>query len=247
MRVAVAGGTGVVGRYTVEALTSHGHEPVVLARSRGVDMTTGRGLYEAMAGVEAVIDVSNVPTLNRVKAREFFDTATRHLLEASAQASVRHHVLLSIVGVDLVDTGYYAAKVHQEQLVRNGPVPYTILRATQFHEFPRQLLGRSPGPVGLIPRMRVQTVAAAEVGEKLSELAVGTPAGGTVEIAGPEVHDLVALARRIAARNGHPWFVLPVPVPGAAGKAMRAGALLPTGPATIGRMTFDEWLGQTRF
>lgn len=247
MRVAVAGGTGLVGSHTVDALVRHGHEPVVLARSRGIDLTTGRGLYEAMAGVEAVVDVSNVATLDRSKALEFFEAETKHLLEAGARGSVRHHVLLSIVGVDLVHTGYYAGKVRQEELVRSGPVPYTILRATQFHEFAQQLLGRGRGPVGLIPRMRVQPVAAAEVGEKLAELAVGTPAGGTVEMAGPEVLELVPLARRVAARTGHPRFVLPVPVPGAAGKAMREGALLPTGPATIGRTTFDEWIAQARF
>jgi uncharacterized protein YbjT (DUF2867 family) len=242
MRVAVAGGTGVVGAHTVEALARHGHEPVVLARSRGVDLTTGRGLDEALAGVQAVVDASNIATLNRAKAREFFDAATTHLLEAGARAGVGHHVLLSIVGVDRVDTGYYAAKVHQEELVRRGAVPYTILRATQFHEFAGQLLRRSRGPVGLVPRMRVQPVAAADVGEHLAGLAVGDPAGATLEMAGPEVHDLVPLARRVAARIGHPRFVLPVPVPGAAGRAMAHGALLPRGPATIGPTTFDGWL-----
>lgn len=244
MRVAVAGGTGVVGAHTVEALTHAGHEPVVLARSRGVDLTTGAGLDGALAGVDAVIDVSNRPTLNRRKALEFFTTATARLLEAGARVSVRHHVVLSIVGVDRVDTGYYAGKVRQEELVRNGPVPFTVLRATQFHEFAEQMLARGRGPVGLVPRMRVQPVAAAEVGEQLARVATGPATGSTVEMAGPEVHELVRLARRVAARDGRPRLVLPVPVPGAAGRAMATGALLPTGPATLGTVTFDDWLAE---
>src|SRR5215210_4752095 len=142
MRIAVAGGTGVVGAYVVEALGRRGHEPVVLARSRGVDVVSGDGVATALRDVEAVVDVTNRVTLNRRKARDFFSTTTRRLLEAERSAGVRHHVVLSIVGVDRVDTGYYAAKLAQEELVRGDAVPFTILRATQFHEFPGQLLRR---------------------------------------------------------------------------------------------------------
>jgi uncharacterized protein YbjT (DUF2867 family) len=255
MRVAVAGGTGVVGAHTVQALARNGHEPVVLSRSRGVDVTTGSGLDQALTGVGAVVDVTNVSAFTRRASVAFFDDGTRHLLDAGERAGVRHHVALSIVGVDRVDSGYYAGKRRQEELVRSGPLPWTVLRATQFHEFAGQLLARVRGPLGLVPRMRVQPVAAAEVGARLAALATAPPGGLAPELAGPEVHELVDLARRVAARTGRRRWVVAVRVPGSAGRAMAAGALLPTGaavpdgeapttsgPVTLGTVTFDEWL-----
>jgi uncharacterized protein YbjT (DUF2867 family) len=242
MRVAVAGGTGVAGSHTVEALSRAGHDPVVLTRSTGVDLVTGIGLEAALDGVEAVVDASNVTTLSRRRSTEFFTTATRHLLEAGRRASVRHHVVLSIVGIDRVDFGYYEGKRRQEALVRDAGVPFTILRATQFHEFPGQLLARIRGPVAVVPRMLVQPVAASEVGGRLAELAVAPPLGDAPELAGPEVHRVEDMARQVAARRGRPRRVLSVPVPGAVGRGMAGGALLPQGEATLGSVTFTEWL-----
>ena len=242
MRVAVAGGTGVVGKYAVSALESDGHEPVVIARSRGVDVTTGDGLEDALAGVTAVIDVTNVQTLNRAKATDFFTTATRNLVTAGSRAGVRHHVLISIVGVDRVPTGYYRAKVAQEDALAGGDVPFTVLRATQFHEFPGQVLERLRGPIAPLPRMRMQPVAAQEVGVELARLAAAAPEGSTVEMAGPEVHELPDLARRVLAAHGHRRWVVGVRMPGAAGRGMAGGALLPTGPATLGTLRFADWL-----
>jgi uncharacterized protein YbjT (DUF2867 family) len=150
MRIAVAGGTGLVGGHVVDALRSAEHEPVVLARSRGIDITTGMGLAEALVGVDAVIDVSNVTTTRRRTSVGFFTAGTENLLAAGQRAGVRHHVTLSIVGVDRVGFGYYEGKRAQEKLVLNSPVPGSVLRATQFHEFPGQLLARArptgPGP-----------------------------------------------------------------------------------------------------
>ena len=245
MRVAVAGGTGVVGSHVVEALRRRGHEPLVMARSRGVDLVSGAGLTGALEAVDAVIDVLNQQTLSRRKARAFFTTTTERLLSAGQAAGVRHHVVLSIVGIDRVDTGYYAAKLAQEQLVRSGGVPFTILRATQFHEFPGQVLSQQRGPVAFVPRMRIQPVAAVEVGGRLAELAAGQPLGEITELAGPEVHDIVDLARRVAAHPGpgeRRRRVVGVRLPGTAGRAMAAGALIPSGPATTGVVTFAEWL-----
>jgi uncharacterized protein YbjT (DUF2867 family) len=242
MRVAVAGGTGVVGSHAVAALKQVGHETVVLARSTGVDLRTGDGLDAALEGVETVVDCSNVTTLSRRTSAEFFTTATRHLLEAGERAGVRHHVVLSIVGIDDVDFGYYEGKRRQEELVRSGSLPFTVLRATQFHEFPGQLLERGRGPVGVIPRMLVQPVAAAEVGERLAEIAAGPALGAAPEMAGPEVHELVPLARQVAERRGSPRRVVGVPVPGKVGKAMAGGGLLPRGEPTLGKVTFAEWL-----
>jgi uncharacterized protein YbjT (DUF2867 family) len=243
MRVAVAGGTGVVGGHVVASLERRGHEAVVLSRSRGVDLLTGRGLDEALTATDAVVDVSNVTTLNRRTAVDFFSRSAARLSEAEVRAGVRHHVVLSIVGVDRVDSGYYAGKLAQEAAVRDGPVPFTILRATQFHEFAAQVLDRTRGPVALVPRMRVQPVAAVEVGERLAALAEAPLAGGYVpELAGPEVHDLGRLARRVARARRRRRLVVTVPVPGAAGRAMSGGALLPRGETTLGTLTFDDWL-----
>ena len=241
-RIAVAGGTGVVGRHVVEALRRSGHEPVVLARSTGVDVTTGRGLAEALAGATAVVDVTNRETLRRKAAGAIFEAATRHLLEASRTAGVGHLVVLSIVGVDRVPSGYYAAKLRQEEHALGGNVPATVLRATQFHEFAGQILERSTvGPVAPVPRMRVQPVAAREVGEVLAELATGPPLGGRTELAGPEQHDLVDMARRVVAARGGPR-VLPVRLPGKAWSAMSGSGLLPGPDARLGAQTFTQWL-----
>jgi uncharacterized protein YbjT (DUF2867 family) len=242
MRIAVAGGTGVAGSRTVQALSRAGHEPVVLSRSTGVDLTRGMGLEEALAGVEVVVDASNVVTLGRRRSSQFFTAVTRHLLDAGARAGVRHHVVLSIVGIDRVDSGYYEGKRRQEQLVRDAEVPSTILRATQFHEFADQLLARGRGPAAFLPRMRVQPVAAVDVGNRLAELAGGDPLGDAPELAGPEVLELVDMGRQVARRRGRPRWVLGIPVPGSVGRAMAGGALLPRGEATLAATTFAEWL-----
>lgn len=239
MRIAVAGGTGVVGRHVVEVARERGHEVVVLSRSEGVDLTTGAGLIDRLAGVDAVIDTSNRPVQKRAEAEAFFRAVTRHLLEAERRARVGHHVVLSIVGIDGVDSGYYAGKRLQERVVAEGEVPWTVLRATQFHEFAEQVLQFARiGPFSLVPRMTSQPVAAREVAEALVDAEEAGPAGRSPDLAGPEVHQMVDLARRVA----HGRRVVPVPLPGAAGRAMRSGALLPTGPGPRGRITFDAWL-----
>lgn len=243
MRIAVAGGTGLVGGLLVEELRAGGHDPVVLARSTGVDITTGAGLEAALDGADAVVDVSNVATTRRGPAETFFTAGTRHLLEAEQRAGVGHHVVLSIVGVDRLDQGYYAAKRAQERLALDGGVPATVLRATQFHEFAGQLLERMPGPVALVPRMRVQPIAAREVAAALAALVGEAPAGMAPELAGPEVHEFADLVRRLLTARGSRRPVLPVRLPGRAGRLAAEGALLPTGPGPRGRETFDEWLG----
>ena len=242
MRIAVAGGTGVVGRHLVAALEAEGCEPVVLARSAGVDLTSGEGLDRALEGADGVVDVSNVATSRRGPAEAFFAAATGHLLDSVRRAGVRHLVVLSIVGVDRVDYGYYFGKRLQERLVGEGGVPSTVLRATQFHEFAGQLLERVPGPLALVPRMRTQPVAAREVAQALAGLVTGPPFGTAPELAGPEEHDLVDLTRRYLRATGGKRPVVPLKLPGRAGRQMAGGALLPAGPGARGRETFDEWL-----
>lgn len=242
MRIAVAGGTGLVGSYVVEALRAAGHDPVVLARSHGVDLVTGQGLDSALVGAEAVIDVSNVETTSRAKSAKFFEVATTHLLDAGLRAGVGHHVVLSIVGVDRVDLGYYEGKRRQEMLVGASALPTSILRATQFHEFADQLLAQVPGPVAVVPRMRTQPIAAREVAEALMACAVDSPAAEPIELAGPQEEQMPDMVRRLlkARRSRRP--VLPIRLPVAGGAAMAAGGLLPTGPGPRGVQTYDEWL-----
>jgi uncharacterized protein YbjT (DUF2867 family) len=244
VRIAVVGGTGVVGRHVVEVASAAGHDAVVLARSRGVDLLTGEGLDGALAGAEAVIDASNVQTLSRRRSVQFFRAATGRLLAAAERAGVRHHVALSIVGIDRVDFGYYEGKRVQEELVLAGPVAPTVLRATQFHEFPGQLLHRSPGPLVLVPRMRTQPVAARETAAALVELAAGPAVGRAPDLAGPQVHDMVDLVRRTARLRGRRAAILPLRLPGAVGRGMADGSLLPREPGPRGAQTFDQWLAE---
>lgn len=245
MRIAVAGGTGLVGRYVVAELRAAGHEPVVLTRSAGADVITGDGLDAALDGAQAVIDVTNTPVMSARKSVAFFTAGTGHLLAAGRRAGVEHHVLLSIVGTGRpgMTGGYNAGKVAQEALVRDSGMPFSIMRATQFHQFIPELLDRIPGPVLLVPRMRIQPVAACEVAAVLAGLAAGPPAGMAPEIAGPEQAELADLARLVSQARGSRRPVLPVQVPGAAGRAMAAGAMLPAGSGLRGTQTFADWLG----
>lgn len=245
MRVAVAGGTGVVGRHVVEALRRDGHEPLVLARSTGVDLLAGTGLDVGLAGAEAVVDVTNTATMRRSTAVAFFEATTRNLLEAGSRAQVAHHVLLSIVGIDRVPTGYYQGKLRQEQVALGSGRPVSVLRATQFHEFAGQALARIPGPVVVLPRTRTQPVAAAEVGDALARLAVGEPVGNAGELAGPEPRELVDLVRLLLETRGARRRVISLPVPGNVGRALSGGALLPGASARLGRQTFEQWLATT--
>jgi len=242
MRIAVAGGTGVVGRWTVAAARAAGHEPVVLARSTGVDLTTGDGLTDALDGVDAVIDTTNVTTQSRAKAIEFFERTSRNLIAAAATTGVRHVVALSIVGIDRVPLGYYGGKLRQEEVLRESSVPVSVLRATQFHEFAGQLLERLPGgPVVLFPAMKSQPIAASEVGEVLVDLAAGDAVAMT-ELAGPKVELVADMARRLLRARGSRKPVLQVRMPGKAMAAAARGGMLPVGDYRRGVQTFDEWL-----
>jgi uncharacterized protein YbjT (DUF2867 family) len=244
MRIAVAGGTGLVGSLVVRIAEADGHDVVVLARSRGVDLLSGDGLEEALAGVEGVVDVTNIETLSRAASVEFFSATTRNLLDAELRAGIRHHVVLSIVGVDRVGLGYYVGKRAQEQLVADGRVPWTILRATQFHEFAAQMLDRVPGPVAVLPRQRNQPVAAREVARALVDHVTGPPAGFAPELAGPQEENLADMARRLLTRRGSKRRVLALRLPVKGSGAMAGGGLLPAADGPRGVQTYQQWLDQ---
>ncbi|MFC1433805.1 SDR family oxidoreductase [Streptacidiphilus sp. N1-3] len=203
MKIAVIGGTGRIGSPLVAALRAAGHEAVPHARSTGVDLLTGEGLEQALAGADVLIDVTQSPTSDD-SSLAFFEATMDHLLAAADKAGVRHAVLLSIVGVDQVPgLGYYRAKVHQENLLKAGPVPYSIVRATQFFEFIEEVMSWSAdGDTVRLSSTPLQPVAGADVVQVVAEVAVGAPLDGILDIAGPDVLPLDELGRITLAARG---------------------------------------------
>jgi uncharacterized protein YbjT (DUF2867 family) len=242
-RIAVAGATGRVGRHVVDLLESDGHDVVAIARSRGVDVITGEGLDEALAGVEVVIDAATGPSPEQEAATEFFTTAARNLQAAGERAGVRRIVVVSIIGADRFPGGYGAAKVAHERALLDGPIPARVLRAAQFHEFVAQLMEwGARGDVIRVPHMRTQLVAARTVAEALADLAAGPDVDGRMlEIAGPREESLVAMATLLAQRRGDEARVEGVSDP-AAGSVFESGGLLPGPDAILAGPTFVEWL-----
>lgn len=245
MRVTVVGGTGAAGRQAVAALREQGHEAVAASRAAGVDLVTGDGLDAALAGADAVIDATNTTAMGARASEEFFAATARTLMGAADKAGVRHIVVLSIIGIDRVPYGYYRGKLRQEEVLRSSPVPVSVLRAAQFHEFAGQYLARMPGPVVLVPRWRTQPVATREVGAALARLATGQPEPLS-ELAGPREEMMADMVRAVVRARGDRRLVIAPRLPGAAGRAMAAGGGLPTGPGLRGTQTFADWLAEQR-
>jgi uncharacterized protein YbjT (DUF2867 family) len=243
MRIAVAGATGHIGALIVSDLEGHGHDVVRISRSLGVDCLTGAGLDEALEGVDAVVDVTNSTATDRAEAVASFGTITRNLLAAEQRAGVRHHVLLSIVGVDLVEgNAHYAGKREQERLVADGPVPWTIVPATQFHDFAAMVTNWTERDgAATIPPLLVQPIAPSDVADVLADVAAGEPQGRHPDVAGPEPQDLVDMARRTNEVRGHRVRLIPS-WSGMFGTSMAGDVLLPGAGARIAPTTFDEWL-----
>ena len=248
MRVAVVGATGRIGRLTVEALERRGHETVGISRSQGVDVYTSDGLETALAGVDAVVDASSCSATDRDEAFEFFSRSTRNLLEAERAAGVQHHVLLSIIGLTRVTgNAHYAGKRAQEEVLERGPVPWSIVPATHFHDFAEMVTTwtERDGSATIAPLL-IQPVAPADVADVLAEVATGPPQGRCPDLAGPEPQDLVDLARRTRAARGTPIRLVPT-WSGVFGVDMAGDVLLPELDARIAPTTFDDWLaGESR-
>jgi len=251
-KIAVAGATGRVGRHVVDVLEAGGHDVVAMSRSGGVDVVSGDGLAEALAGVECVIDVATGSSPEQEAATEFFTTAARNLHEAGERAGVQRMVVVSIIGTDRFTAGYGAAKVAHERAMLSGPIPVRVLRAAQFHEFVAQLVewGRQ-GEVSYVPKMRTQLVAARTVAQALADLATdpesartpGSSGARIPEIAGPRAESLVEMARLFAARRGDPVRIEGVSDPADPDRDLyETGALLPGPDATLAGPTFEEWL-----
>jgi uncharacterized protein YbjT (DUF2867 family) len=246
LSVAVAGSTGVVGRHVVTALERQGHRVRLISRAHGVDLLEKPEIVDAVDGVDAVIDVANVVTTGARASTAFFTRAATNLVEACQQRAVPRYVLLSIVGVDRVRQGYYLGKLEQERLVQHSELEHVVLRATQFHEFAAQMWDRMRrGPVVMAPRMRCAPVSAQEVAERLTELAVAARPAPLLEMGGPEALSLPEMMRAWGKAAGRQAALLPVPVPGAGGRAMREGGLLPARPQFVGEERFGHWLART--
>jgi uncharacterized protein YbjT (DUF2867 family) len=238
-KIAVAGATGRVGRHVVEVLLTAGHDVVPMSRSHGVDVVSGAGLAEALAGVDVIVDAASGPSADEREATEFFVAAAENLQREGERAGVRRIVAVSIVGIDRFDSGYMAAKVAHERTLLAGPLPVVILRATQFHEFVAQVVEwGTQGDVAYVPRMLSQLVAARSVAERLAELALAADPPALSEIAGPRPESSVEAARLLV---GDRLRIEGVPSPSDA-ELYENGGLLPGPGATLAGPTFAEWL-----
>ncbi|MFG1945666.1 SDR family oxidoreductase [Nonomuraea sp. NPDC048826] len=247
MKIVVIGGTGLIGSKVVAGLAGQGHEAVAAAPSTGVDTLTGEGLAEVLTGASAVVDVSNSPSFEADAVLAFFETSTRNLLAAEAAAGVGHHVALSVVGTDrLADSGYFRAKVAQEKLIENGPIPYSIVHATQFFEFTRSIADSSAdgGMVRIAPVL-YQPIVSDEVARAVARVAVGTPLKGRVEVAGPERVRMDAFFRDALAAWDDPREVVADPHARYFGAELDERSLVPDDGAILGEVRYAEWPGRT--
>lgn len=242
MRIAVLGGTGLIGSQVVTLLAGHGHAAVPHSPSTGLDLLSGKGLDEALRDAEVVVNLTNSPTFDDASLA-FFRTSMDNLLAAAADAKVGHAVVLSVVGAERVpDLAYYRAKVLQEDLLKAGPVPYSIVRATQFYEFVDAVLSWTADEHTVrLPAMPIQPIAAADVARAVADVSAGEPLRGTRDVAGPEVYALDELGRITLAAHGDARTVVTDATAGmfaaVPGDALTAGE-----GAVIAPTTYREWL-----
>ncbi|NUO50513.1 MAG: SDR family oxidoreductase [Polyangiaceae bacterium] len=244
MKVVVIGGTGLIGSKVVSKLQGLGHEAVAAAPNTGVDTITGVGLREALASASVVVDVSNAPSFEDEAVLRFFETSTRNLLAAEAEAGVRHHVALSIVGTErLPESGYLRAKVAQERLIEASSIPYSIVRSTQFFEFVKRIADEATvADVVRLPPVLVQPIAAEEAAAAVTDVALGAPLNGTMEVAGPDQVRFDVLVERGLGARKDPRRVVVDPHARYFGTELSERSLVAEADARLGKVHFEEWL-----
>ncbi|MCP9949803.1 SDR family oxidoreductase [Actinomadura madurae] len=244
MKIVVIGGTGMIGSKLVARLGEHGHEAVAAAPNTGVNALTGEGLAGALDGASVVIDVSNSPSFEDAAVLEFFETSTGNLLAAEEAAGVGHHVALSVVGTGRrPDIGYFRAKVAQEELIKDSPIPFSIVHATQFFEFARRIADEATdGDAVRMPPVLFQPMAGDEVAQNVGRVAVGSPLNGAVEIGGPERFRMDEFFRDALTAWDDPRRIVTDPHAHYFGAEMREGDLVPGDGATLGETKYADWL-----
>jgi uncharacterized protein YbjT (DUF2867 family) len=246
MKIVVIGGSGLIGSKLVNKLSEYGHEVVAASPNTGVNTITGEGLPRALKGASVVVDVSNAPSWEDAAVMKFFDTSTRNLLAAEADAGVRHHVALSVVGTErLLASGYFRAKMAQENLIKGSSIPYSIVHATQFFEFIKGIADISTvGNKVPLPPVLIQPMAADDVASAVGRVATGSPVSGTVEVGGPEKFRLDELVRRYLAASKDPREVVTDPHARYYGVEVSERTLVPGDDARLGETRFETWLSQ---
>jgi len=246
MKIVVIGGTGLIGSKLVKKLREHRHEAVAASPNTGINSITGEGLAEALKGASVVVDVTNSPSWDDAAVLKFFETSTRNLLACEEAAGVRHHVALSVVGTErLLASGFFRAKLAQENLIKASKIPYCIVRATQFFEFLKGLADISvQGDKVHLPHALFQPMAAEDVAAAVGRMALGTPVNGTVEFGGPEQFRLDELVRRRLVAIKDPREVVADPDALYSGAKISERTLLPGNDAQLGQTRFETWLTQ---
>ena len=247
MKIVVIGGSGLIGSKLVPKLREHGHEAVAASPSSGVNTLTCEGLAEVLKGAAAVVDVTNSPSWEDAAVMNFFETSTRNLLAYEAAAGVGHHVALSVVGTErLLASGFFRAKMAQENLIKRSSIPYSIVRATQFFEFVKGIADFSTdGNKVLLPSALIQPMAADDVASAVGQVATGSPVNGTIEFGGPEKFHLDELVRISLAAGKDPREVVTDPHARYYGVEVKERSLIPEDNAKLGTIRFKDWLAQS--
>jgi uncharacterized protein YbjT (DUF2867 family) len=248
MKIVVIGGSGLIGSKLVPKLREQGHEAIAASPNTGVNTVTGEGLAEALKGASVLVDVSNAPSWEDAAVMKFFDTSTRNLLDHEGAAGVRHHVALSVVGSErLLESGYFRAKIAQENLIKGSSISYSIVRATQFFEFLKGIADFSTeGNTVRLPTALIQPMAADDVATAMGRVAVGPPVNGTVEAGGPERFGLDEFVRQGLAAWKDPRVVVADPNARYYGAKLNEKTLVPDDGARLGQTRFETWLSQPK-
>lgn len=244
MNIVVIGGSGRIGSKVVAKLRERGHDVVAASPRMGVNTLTGEGVDDALKGASVVVDVSEARPKAGTSFQDFYETSSRTLLAAEERMGVGHHIALSVVGTHrLLDSAYFRAKMAQENLIKASPVPFMIVRATQFFEFFQSIAAEATeGDTVRLAATLVQPIAADDVASALADIALSNPSNGTVEIAGPEEFPLAEFVRRGLGATNDPRTVISDPEAGYAGATISERTLVPDGDARIGETRFEDWL-----